>query len=254
LVHEHFRRRFELEPGLRAQFDAALAANAPSSPPRTGPTGTDELDVSELRRKRPVPFTKDPDAKPDSVRRRAQKAADERLGKHNAADAAVLARMKAAFQSSAPAPDETSFVNEALLQKPLPFAGGGAPNAALASTLDADRTQDPGLYPSAPALPFAAGAAAPAPLPSPKQQQSGRTMASSEPPLGFTLQRYARLCVDLQASGLSEAQVLAREQITPGQRVHLDAYFRLRMHTSPAERAEWQHYADLRVAELRRGT
>ncbi len=119
-VHEHFRARFEREPGLRAQFDALLG---PAS--GRGPTGTDELDNRALKR-RPatIPFERPTGAGPDSQRKRAQRKADERLAKHSPEDAALLMRMKALKHSASPA--ETTAVDETQLKKPLPFASSGA--------------------------------------------------------------------------------------------------------------------------------
>ena len=70
-------------------------------------------------------------------------------------------------------------------------------------------------------------------------------------PLGWSLARYASLCVDLLRSGAPEAQVLAAAKVTPEQRAELDAYWRQRLRDEPAVRTEWKLHADRREAELR---
>ncbi len=75
---------------------------------------------------------------------------------------------------------------------------------------------------------------------------------SSLPP-GWTLKRYAILCIDLGVSGLPEAQVLHHAQLSLDQRRALDDYFNTAMNANPELRLEWKTYADARHAELRGG-
>jgi hypothetical protein len=105
-------------------------------------------------------------------------------------------------------------------------------------------------------------------LPAPLPQQSGHTRMGSAGrrpsmpfqrgaaptgplPPGWTLQRYAVLCIDLHASGLDEAEVLRSHAISTDERRALDAHWEHRMMVEPALRAEWKAHADRREAELR---
>ena len=78
-VHEHFRGRFEREPGLRARFDALLA------PVSVEPGDTEEMDNRALKRNSTVPFQAAKNAGPDSTRRRAQRDADSCLRSRSSA-------------------------------------------------------------------------------------------------------------------------------------------------------------------------
>jgi len=221
-VHEHFRGRFEREPGLRARFDALLA------PVSVEPGDTEEMDNRALKRNSTVPFQAAKNAGPDSTRRRAQRDADERLRKHESADADAIVRMRAAFKAASVA-KETAFVDSGALRPALPFSDAGAPTPGLATTLDADRTGDPA---AGPALPF--------------------TPDVPAAPLGWPLARYVRLCVDLHSSGLAQGEVLAAQGISALDREALDRYWRSRMQLDPTLREEWQRQAEQRANELRR--
>ncbi len=159
-------------------------------------------------------------------------------------DAEVLARMKAAMGNLNP--DETQMAAPIAMPGPtLPFASAAAsiavkPAAAVSPAAQVRPSEQAGFTVAGssgarPSMPFARAAA-----PNPKDL-----------PPGWTLARYATLCFDLHASGMTEAEVLAMAQLTQTQRMALDAYWQNRMTEEPALRAEWKAFADRREAELR---
>ncbi len=161
-------------------------------------------------------------------------------------DAEVLARMKAAMGNVNP--DETQMASGFVALGPsLPFgaqsaSSGVKPAAAVApASAHVHRSALAGFTVAGssgarPSMPFSRAAA-----PNPRDL-----------PPGWTLARYATLCFDLHASGMTEAEVLGIAQLTRAQRVALDAYWQNRMTDEPELRAEWKAFADRREAELRK--
>lgn len=242
-LHAHFHRRFEAEPGLRIQYEEKLTARSqPPSAARPAPLGataaTEEVDVSMLRR-RAVPFAGADGARVDPSRKREQLEADERLAKHKPEDAAVLARMKAAFQRP-PAADskgtaETAFVEESAFQPALPFAAPSSePRPAVAQSKSG---------------PESTGAP-------PRNASLGGTAAIEEDeppqPLGWSFERYCRFCIDIQLQGLSEEAALAASNIGRRERQLLDAYWQPRLASDQALRLAWLRLSNQRAAELRK--
>jgi len=72
-------------------------------------------------------------------------------------------------------------------------------------------------------------------------------------PPGWTIARYAALCIDLHASGMPEERVLAMAQLTRKERLALDDHWQRRMLEDPALRLEWKAHADRRNDELLSG-
>jgi hypothetical protein len=161
-------------------------------------------------------------------------------------DAAVLARMKQGVGDGSA--DSTAFM------APIP-------------TEVAARAKQLPFRPAAPGLAAPAPSPAPPP-PSAPSVQSGRTVAgssgarpsmpfmgrgapqSASVPPGWTLQRYAVLCIDLYANQNPPAEVLVHAGITQEQRQAIDDYWQQKMREDPALRAEWKVHADRRQAEL----
>lgn len=166
-------------------------------------------------------------------------------------NAAVLARMK---QGLGDGPVESTAYMEPLpaelvgLRKQLPFSG--APSGSFAPAPDAP--QSPPSSPRTPSVQsgrtVAASSGARPSLPF-MGRGAPNSVATALPP-GWTLQRYAVLCVDLYANQNPRDQVLAHARITPEQHQALDDYWQQRMQEDPAVRAEWKHHADRRQAEL----
>ncbi|MFO0549070.1 MAG: hypothetical protein U0271_11835 [Polyangiaceae bacterium] len=227
-LHAYFHRRFEAEPGLRVQYEEKLAARsqpqsspaAPKPVPLASTSATEEVDVSMLRR-RAIPFAGAQEARVDPSRKREQTEADERLAKHKPDDAAVLARMKAAFQK-APSSDpkgtaETAYSEEGALQPALPFA------------------------------------ASPESTPAPSRMAGTAAIEDDAPqPLGWSFERYCRFCIDLQLQGLPEEAALAAEKISRRERQLLDAYWQPRLASDQTLRLTWLRLSNQRAAELRR--
>ncbi|MBK6519956.1 MAG: hypothetical protein IPM79_33810 [Polyangiaceae bacterium] len=231
-IHEHFRRRFDSEPGLRAQFDAWLAGAARKARAAARRGSTDEIDHRALLNA-PTPFPAS--AKPNEPKRdphppASPQRAGEKAAEPGASIADVLARMKTAFPSQ-------------------PSSDGA--QAKEGSGLAATATMDDGPSPSGPALPFEPGPATP---PAPffgRKKQSGKTV-SFPTPLGLSLEQYAVLCSDLASGELPEAQVLAAASLTGEAREVLDSYWLPRLQAESDLRAEWQYYMGRRAAERQR--
>lgn len=239
----------------------------PSSAPAAAET--EEHDVGMFRESAPTPFAA-VSAPANPERRMEQQRADVRLA--SPTDQDVIARMKGSLGSASPG--ETQAMTPAPSALPTPFSGPTTASSVPATTAFLDR----GGPRSAP-LPFDPNAPSRTPSPSghpdagpPSQDpQRGFTVAGSSGarpsmpfarmgapnpsscPPGWTIARYAALCIDLHASGLPEERVLAIAQITRDERVALDAYWNQRMMQDPALRLEWAAHADRRKAEHDRG-
>lgn len=141
------------------------------------------------------------------------------------AGAAMLMR-RASPQSSPWAADIAGTVmGSSVVERVLPFDPSAAPSlpprdpkaipvrplAELGGTLGA-ANNEPG-----PVLPFSAPPA----------------------PLGYSLERYVSLCVELSVDSGRVEEVLRRYQLAPEQRAQLDAYWRKRMADEPSTWAAW---------------
>ena len=231
LVHEHFQRRFQSEPGLRATFDALLTPTvetpAPAKPSRSDPLGgTDEMDVAQIRRAA-LPFQKstapreNAGAPPSEPRRKPRKTMGGAVSKHTPEDEAVISRMKAAYART-----------------PDPFAG--------TAQMDVVKPVSPEE-----SLPFLARPPASSPpAASAPKAQSGKTITTSAP-LDWTLDQYARLSAELLASGLPEARVLASARVSVAAKQLLDTYWQALLRDDATLRAEWQSLTHKYIAEFR---
>jgi hypothetical protein len=194
-------------------YEPPAQAPAPQPPPASVPA-TEEIDTSAFRNRKPL----------------------------SAEDASVLARMKQG--TSGASADSTAFLNPVAppSANQLPFrpsapASASAPAAPASSrhpSLQSGFTMA-GSSGARPSMPFMRG---------------GSPNPESLPP-GWSIQRYAALCIDLHASGMPEERVLAMAQLSRDQRLALDNYWQGRMTQEPALRAEWKAHADRREAELR---
>ncbi len=206
-------------PAQVQQHIPVAAAPAPVAPntPSARTTGTDEIDTSAFRTRKPL----------------------------SAEDAAVLERMKQGAAAGAGV-DATAFLSP-ITPAPagtnqLPFRAGSPsspspavpPSSARAPSAQSGFTMA-GSSGARPSMPF---------------MRAGTPNPESIPP-GWNIQRYAALCIDLHASGLPAERVLSMAQITHEQRLALDDYWQARMTQDPSLRAEWQAHADRRVAEVR---
>ena len=70
---------------------------------------------------------------------------------------------------------------------------------------------------------------------------------------GWTIERYAVLCIDLHVSGRPEAEVLAAAGITRDTYIGLDAFWEQEMHRDPALRERWASASSRRRIDLERG-
>lgn len=229
-IHQHFRRRFDSEPGLRARFDAWLSAAEGAARP-AGPGRTDEIDHRALlRAATPFPASRPVEQNAGARRPSSRPRTGERNAKGNADVADVLARMQAAF--------------------PRPAGESGSTGPAggrLAATAEMEDTPGSG----GPALPFDAGPATPPAASLGGKRQSGRTVALPTP-LGWSLEQYAALCADLTSGELPEAHVLRAAGLTAEAREVLDAYWVPRLQAESDTRSEWQYYLGRRAAERQR--
>lgn len=228
-IHQHFRRRFDSEPGLRARFDAWLSAAEGAA--RAGSRGaTDEIDHRALlRAATPFPTSRPAQQDPGARRSSSPPIASEPAAKGGADVADVLARMQAAFR------------------RPAGESGTGTAGGHLAATAEMEDTPGSGGA----ALPFEAGPATPPAASFGRKKQSGKTVALPTP-LGLSLEQYAVLCADLTSGELPEAHVLRAAGLTAEAREVLDAYWLPRIQAESDTRSEWQYYVGRRAAERQR--
>jgi hypothetical protein len=229
-IHQHFRRRFDSEPG------GSGLASTPGCPPPKGrlvraaaapPTRSTTAPCCGRRRRSPTsrPAQQDPGARRSS----SPPIASEPAAKGGADVADVLARMQAAFR------------------RPAGESGTGTAGGHLAATAEMEDTPGSGGA----ALPFEAGPATPPAASFGRKKQSGKTVALPTP-LGLSLEQYAVLCADLTSGELPEAHVLRAAGLTAEAREVLDAYWLPRIQAESDTRSEWQYYVGRRAAERQR--
>lgn len=269
LVHQHFQRRFQSEPGLRATFDALLATASPASPSPPARRaskdplgGTEEMDTAQVR-KAALPFEKNAAAQPppavirpprDPFGATVAQPADppkqvpvaqppaEPIEQAPRSERRRVRKTIEGLLSKHSAEDAATIarIKDQFTRKPDPFAGTA--NMPVVKPV-----------PPSAALPFAPGdprAKPPATSAAP-QKQSGKTIAS-EAPLGWTLDRYAALQARLHASGQSEAEVLAALALSGAAKQLLDSYWQPLIRDDAKIRAESQALIHKHIASQRR--